>query len=105
MQSRNRDTDVENKSMDIKGNVYVHMCALSHVRLFATPGTEAQQAPLSRGFSRQEYWSGLPFPTSVDLPNPGIEMMSPALACKLFTTVPPEKPKGEWGWNKLEYWY
>ena len=45
----------------------------SHVQLFATPWTVAHQAPLSMKFSRQEYWSGLPFPTSGDLPDPGIE--------------------------------
>ena len=45
---------------------------LSHVRLSATPWTEACQAPLSMGFSRQEYWNGLPFPSPGDLPNPGM---------------------------------
>ena len=57
-------------------------CLLSHVGLFATPWTVARQAPLSVGFSRQEYWSRLPFPTSGALPNPGIEplsLVSPAL--------------------------
>ena len=53
--------------------------SLSHVRLFATPWTIAYQAPLSMGFSRQEYWSGFPFPSPGDLPNPGIERRSPAL--------------------------
>ena len=48
-------------------------------RLFVTPWTVAHQAPLSIGFSRQEYWSGFPFPSPGDLPNPGIEPMSPAL--------------------------
>ena len=52
---------------------------LSHVRLFATPWAIAYQAPPSMGFSRQEYWSGLPFPSPGDLPNPGIEPRSPAL--------------------------
>ena len=55
----------------------------SHVQLFVTLWTVANQAPLSMGFSRQEYWSGLPFPTPGDLPEPGIEPMfleSPALA-------------------------
>ena len=52
---------------------------LSCVRLFATPRTVAYQAPQSMGFSRQEYWSGLPFPSPGDLPNPGIEPRSPAL--------------------------
>ena len=52
---------------------------LSHVWLLATPWTVAYQVPLSIGFSRQEYWSGLPFPSPGDLPNPGIELGSPAL--------------------------
>ena len=53
---------------------------LSHVRLFETPWTIACQAPLSMGFSRQETWSALPFPPPGDLPDPGIEPTSPALA-------------------------
>ena len=53
--------------------------SLSHVRLFATQWTVAYQAPPSMGFSRQEYWSGLPFPSPGDLPNSGIELGSPAL--------------------------
>ena len=47
-----------------------HVCMLSGVRLFVTPWTVAGQTPLSMGFSRQEYWSGLPFPTPGDFPNP-----------------------------------
>ena len=53
--------------------------SLSRVQLFATPWTIAHQAPLSMGFSRQEYWSGLPFPPPESLPDPGIEPGSPAL--------------------------
>ena len=53
--------------------------SLSHVRRFATPWTVAYQAPPSMGFSRQAYWSGLPFPSLGDLPDPGIEPRSPAL--------------------------
>ena len=49
-------------------------------------------APWSTGFPRQEYWSGLPFPSPWDFPNPGIEPVSPALAGKLFTSEPPGKP-------------
>ena len=49
--------------------------SLSHVQLFATPWTVAYQAPLSMGFSRQGYWSGLPFPSPGDLPNPEIELL------------------------------
>ena len=61
----------------------------SCVGLFVTPGTVAHQAPLSMGFSRQEYWSGLPGPFPGDLPDPGIEptsLVSPALAGGFFTT-------------------
>ena len=53
--------------------------SLSRVRLFATLWTIARQAPLSMGFSRQEYWNGLPFPPPGDLPHPGIKPTSPAL--------------------------
>ena len=53
--------------------------SLSHVCLFATPSTVAHQAPLSMEFSKQEYWSGLPFLTPGDLPDPGIEPRSPTL--------------------------
>ena len=61
----------------------------SHVWLFATLWTIAHQAPLSMGFSWQEYWSGLPYPPPGDLPNPGIKpvsLMSPVLAGGFFTT-------------------
>ena len=53
--------------------------SLSHVQLFVTPWTGAYQAPPSMEFSRQEYWSGLPFPSPGDLPNPGIKPGSPAM--------------------------
>ena len=65
---------------------------LSRVRLFATLWTVAHQAPLSMGFSRQEYWSGLPFPSPGDLPNPGIKPRSPALQADTLTSEPPGKP-------------
>ena len=71
------------------------MCMLSHssyVQLFATLWTVALQAPLYMGFSRPEYWSGLQCPPPHGLPNPGIEFMSPASTCQLFTTEPPAKP-------------
>ena len=55
------------------------MKSLRRVRLFVTPWTVAPQAPPSMGFSRQEHWSGLPFPSPGDLPHPGIEPRSPAL--------------------------
>ena len=68
--------------------------SLSHVRLFATPWTIAYQAPPSVEFSRQEYQSGLPFPSPGDLPNPGIE---PGLLLYIQTdTLPPEPPKARW---------
>ena len=57
-----------------------------------TPWTVACQAPLSMGFSRQEYWSGLPFPSPGDLPNPGIEPGSPALQADALTAELPGKP-------------
>ena len=69
------------------------MKLLSRVRLFATPWTVAHQAPLSMGFSRREYWSGLPFPSPGDLPDPGIEPRSPALQADALTSEPPGKPK------------
>ena len=65
--------------------------SLGRVRLFATPWTVTGQAPLSIAFPRQEYWSGLPFPSPGHLLNPGIETMSPALQA-FFTTEPPGKP-------------
>ena len=67
--------------------------SLSRVQLFATPWTVAHQAPTSMGFSRQEYWSGLPFPSPGDLPHPGIEPSSPALQADALTSEPPGKPK------------
>ena len=67
------------------------MKSLSRVRLFATPWTVAHQAPPSMGFSRQEYWSGLPFSSPGDLPNPGIEPRSPALQADTFISEPPGK--------------
>ena len=57
-----------------------------------TPWTVVRQALLFMGFSRQEYWSGLPFPPPGDLPDLGIEHVSPALASGFFTTEPPRKP-------------
>ena len=71
---------------------HVRACTLSHfsrAQLVATPWTVAHQAPLSMGFSRQEYWSGLPFPSPGDRSHPEIEpesIMSPVLAGGFFTT-------------------
>ena len=72
--------------------VKVKVKSLSRVRLFAIPWTVAHQAPQSMGFSRQEYWSGLPFPSPGALPDPGIEPKSPALWADTLTSEPPGKP-------------
>ena len=68
---------------------------LSRVQLCAAPWTVACQAPLSMGFSRQEYWSRGPFPTPGDLPDPGFEpesLASPALVGRFLTAAPPGNP-------------
>ena len=69
-------------------NVKVKVKSLSCVRLFAIPWTVAYQAPQSTEFSRQEYWSGLPFPSPGDLPSPGIETGSPALRADALLSEP-----------------
>ena len=67
--------------------------SLSRVQLFATSWTVAHQAPLFMEFSREEYCSGLPFPSPGDLPNPGIEPRSPALQADSLRSEPQGKPK------------
>ena len=67
------------------------MKSLSPVRLFATPWAVAYKAPLSMEFSRQEYWSGLPYPSPGDLPDPGIEPGSPTLQADALPSEPPGK--------------
>ena len=70
-----------------ESNMETYTLLLSHfsrVRLLATPWTAAYQAPPSMGFSRQEHWSGLPFPSPGDLPDPGTEPRSPALQAILY---------------------
>ena len=70
--------------------------SFSPLLLFVTTWTVAHKAPLSMGYFRQEYWSGLPFPPLGDLPDLGMEpesLVSPALAGRFFTTEPPGKPK------------
>ena len=67
----------------------IEVKSLSRVRLFATPWTVAYQASPSMGFSRQEYWSGLPFPSPGKLSDPGIEPRSPALEADTLTSEPP----------------
>ena len=66
--------------------------SLNRVRFFATPWTVAYEAPPSMKFSRQEYWSVLPFPSPGDLPNPGIKPGSPALQADALLSEPPRKP-------------
>ena len=83
----------------LEGSTFLVFWALHvlFVWLFVTPRTRAYQPPLSMGFSRPEYWSGLPFLPPGDLSNPGIEPASPtspALAGSSFTTEPPRKPPG-----------
>ena len=92
----------------VDGVMYVLSC-FSHVQLSATLWTVACQAPLSMGFSRQEYWSGLPFPSPGDLPNPGIEptsLASPALVGRFITTsniwVPIRYHLGSATWEVVE---
>ena len=71
----------------VPGSKVVIVQLLSHVPLFVTPLTVARQTPLSMEFSRQEYWSGLPFPTQGNLPDSGIKLaslVSPALAGRFY---------------------
>ena len=80
------------------------MKSLSHVQLFATPWTVTHQAYLSMEFSRQEYWSGLAFPSLGDLPDPGIKPGSPALQADTL----PSEPSGNhqyphWGQVKKSF--
>ena len=65
-------------------------------RLLQSPGLFSLQAPLSMGFTRQEYWSKSPFPLPGNFPDPGIEPLSPALAGRFFTVQPPGKPTKGW---------
>ena len=67
------------------------MKSLSRVRLFAIPWIVAYQSPQSMEFSRQEYWSGLPFPSPGDLPDPGIKPESPTLQADALPSEPPGK--------------
>ena len=78
----------------LTSSISLKVKSLSRVRLFATLWTVAHHAPLSMGFSRQEYWSGLPFPSPGDLPDPGIKPRSPALQADALTSEPPGKPPG-----------
>ena len=83
--------DQEQTSTAFNRRCCMQRCLVTQcVRLFATPWPVARQAPLSIGFFKQEYW--LPFPPPGDVPNPGIEPVSPALAGRFFTTELPGKP-------------
>ena len=96
-------------SRQILYHLKVKVKSLSRVQLFATPWAVAYQAPLSMGFSRQVYWSGLPFPSPGNLPNPGIKLGSPALQTDSLPTDLQGKPKHLveltneviWAWNFL----
>ena len=72
--------------------IQVKVKSLTCVRLFVTPWTVAYLAASPMGFYRQEYWSGLPFPSPGDLLDPGIEPMSPAFQADALTSEPPGKP-------------
>ena len=76
----------------------VKVKSLRRVQLFVTPWTVDYQAPPSMGFSRQEYWSGLPFPSPGDLPDPGIKSGSPSLQADTLLSEPPGKP------SSAKYW-
>ena len=80
------------KTYTLPCKIKVKVKSLSRVRLFATLWTVEHQAPPSMGFSKQEYWNGLPFPSLGDLPDPGIEPRSPALQADALTSEPPGKP-------------
>ena len=75
-------------------------------RLFETPWTIAHQAPPSMGFSRQEYWKGLPFPSLGDIPDPGIKPRSPTLQADALTSELQNQARrvvSRWEWHKVNY--
>ena len=76
--------------------------SLSRIRLFGTPWTVAYQALLSMGFSRQECWSGLPFPSPGDLPDPGIEPGSPASQADAQPSEPPGRPDNAYQFSSVQ---
>ena len=79
---------------------YICVCVLNSIQFFVTPQTADLQASLSLGFPRQEYWSGLPFPSLEDLPDPGIEPKSPALRADSLLSESPMKPSWQtWLWS------
>ena len=88
---KRQPTEWEKISADNMTNKGLVVKSLSRIRLFATPWTVAYQAPQSMEFSRQEYWSGLPFPSPGDIPEPGIEPRSPTFQADALTSEPPGK--------------
>ena len=78
--------------------------SLSHVQLFTNPWTVVHQAPLSVEFSRQEYWSGLPFPSPGDLPNPGIKPVSPASRGRVFTVWATREAQVLHDYSRCYFW-
>ena len=82
---KKQGTRIGYRFFNIKYTVKVKVKSLSRVQLFATPWTVTHQAPLSMGFFRQQYWSGLSFPSPGDLPDPGIEPRSSTLQADTFT--------------------
>ena len=84
------ETSIKNTFQSLE--VFMKVKSLSHVQLFATPWTVAYQAPPSMGFSRRGCWSGLPFPSPGDLPDPGIKPGSPALQADSLPTELSGKP-------------
>ena len=87
------------KKWNISLSPCLHAQSLSCVWVFAAPWAVDRQAPMSTGFSRQEYWGGLSFPPPGDLPNPG---MDPALAGRFSTTEPPGEPLPAWSLQNSE---
>ena len=88
----NKDKEKLLKAEKVCVCMHAHVHTLSCVQLFAIPWTVACQTPLSKRFPRQEYWSGLPFPSPGDLPDPGIEPTFPALAVDSSPRSPQESP-------------
>ena len=86
------------QSMIFSRSIYMHMCHLLSGAT-ATPGMVVRQAPLSIESSRQEYWSGLPFPSPGGLPNPGIRPGSPSLQAYFLPSEPPGKPTYDFIWD------
>ena len=84
------DSGIESGSPALAGEFFTTNTTWETVRLFATPWTVAYHAPPSMGFSSQECWSGLPFPSPGDLPDPGIEPGSPTLQADALPSEPPE---------------